>query len=91
MPSREVLSIIASLNGGFNGDLPNKQIGVEIVSDTEAIYTLTEWVIGDGGALVEKVGVERFQVTLTEMPAELPPTEEVPAFTESQVEPIDSI
>lgn len=39
--SRNVLDIIASLDGGYNGDLPGYQIGVDITSDTEATYTLT--------------------------------------------------
>ncbi|WKW85415.1 hypothetical protein SEA_MILANI_23 [Microbacterium phage Milani] len=44
MSAPEVLSIIASLNGGFNGNVPGKEIQVQIVSDTEAIYTLRQWV-----------------------------------------------
>lgn len=91
MSSREVLSIIASLDEAFNGDVPNKQIGVEVVSDTEAIYTLTEWVVGDGGALTEKVGVERFRVTLEELPVEPPAAEEELEPTAPQVEPLESL
>ncbi|MBW1640482.1 hypothetical protein G3H63_15565 [Microbacterium resistens] len=63
MPSREVLSIIASLDGGFNGEVYTKQIGVEIVSDTEAIYTLT--CVTD-----EPPTVERYRLQLTPLPAD---------------------
>lgn len=42
--SSDVLLIIASLHGGFNGDVPGQQIGVQILSDTEAVYSLATYV-----------------------------------------------
>lgn len=72
MSSAQVLLIIASLDGGFNGDVPGKQIDVEIISDTEAIYKLTQFVND-----VPTDQVERYMLTLTEIPAEPEePTEE---------------
>ena len=61
MTSQQVLGIIASLNGGFNGEVPGKQIGVEILSPNEAIYTLTEW---ENDAPTDRV--EHYRLTLTE-------------------------
>ncbi|UVT31309.1 hypothetical protein SEA_MARCIE_45 [Microbacterium phage Marcie] len=63
MSSAQVLSIIASLDGGFNGDVPGKQIDVQILSDTEAIYTLTQFVND-----VPTDQVERYALTLVELP-----------------------
>lgn len=54
MSSSQVLGIIASLDGGFNGEVIDKEIGVEIVSDTEAIYTLRHWVDGEPTEVVEQ-------------------------------------
>jgi len=59
MSSAQVLLIVASLDGGFNGDVPDKEIGVEIVSETEAIYTLTHWADG-----VRTDTVEQYRLTL---------------------------
>jgi hypothetical protein len=66
MTARDVLNIISSLHGGFNGDVPGKQIGVERTSDTEAIYSLTLW--GPNGPTDM---VERYRLTLE--PIESPP------------------
>jgi len=90
MSSAQVLSIIASLNGGFNGDVPGKQIQVEILSDTEAIYSLTQFV---NDAPTDQV--ERYALTLVEIPVEVEepteepavesPAEELPETVESQM------
>lgn len=61
MSSAEVLLIIAAFDGGFNGDVPDKEIGVEILSSTEAIYTLTHWVDG-----VRTDTVEQYRLALVE-------------------------
>lgn len=63
MSSAQVLTIIASFNGGFSGEVPGKQIDVEVVSDTEAIYTLTQFVND-----VPTDQVERYALTLVELP-----------------------
>lgn len=39
--SSDVLLIIASLHGGYNGDVPGCEIGVVTTSPTTATYTLT--------------------------------------------------
>lgn len=70
MSSQEVLSIIASLNGGFNGDVPGKQIGVQITGDAEAVYTLQRW---EGQTPTDDV--EYYHLTLTAM---APPEPEEP-------------
>lgn len=72
MSSAQVLHILTTLNGGFNGDVPGKQINVEILSDTEAIYQLTQFV--DDRPTDQ---VERYALTLVEIPVEPEePTEE---------------
>lgn len=63
MSSAQVLHILTTLNGGFNGDVPGKQINVEILSDTEAIYTLTQFV---NDRPTDQV--ERYALTLVELP-----------------------
>lgn len=80
MSSAQVLSIIASLDGGFNGDVPGKQIDVQILSDTEAIYTLTQFV---NDAPTDQV--ERYALTLVELPP-LPVEPEEPAAVETPIE-----
>lgn len=84
MSSAQVLLIIASLDGGFNGDVPGKQIDVEIISDTEAIYTLTQFVND-----VPTDQVERYMLTLTEIPVEVPEPEEEPAEEVPVDEPLE--
>lgn len=69
MSAAEVMSIIASLDGGFNGEAYTKQIGVDIISDTEAEYTLT--CVADTPPTVE-----RYHLTLT--PIMEPETPEEP-------------
>ena len=71
MSSAEVLGIVASLDGGFNGEVINKEIGVEIVSDTEAIYTLRHWVDGEPTDIVEQ-----YRLTLVEEEYTTPPAPE---------------
>ncbi|QNJ55539.1 hypothetical protein SEA_PHINKY_47 [Microbacterium phage Phinky] len=80
MSSSQVLLIIASLDGGFNGDVLGKRIGVEILSESEAIYTLTQYV--DDQPTDQ---VERYLLTLTELPPE-PVEPEEPAAAEPPVE-----
>ncbi|AWN07746.1 hypothetical protein HOT31_gp075 [Microbacterium phage Hendrix] len=63
MSSQEVLTIIASLNGGFNGEVLGKQINVEILSPTEAIYTLKYF--ENNQPTGES---ERYALTLVELP-----------------------
>lgn len=63
MSSAQVLTIISSLNGGFNWDVPGKQIHVEILSDTEAIYTLRQFVNDQ-----PTNEIERYSLTLVELP-----------------------
>ena len=58
MSSREVIDIIASANGGFNGEAYTKQIGVEVLGDAEAIYSLTT--VAD-----DPPTVERYHLVLT--------------------------
>lgn len=84
MSSAQVLSIIASLNGGFNGDVPGKQIQVEIISDTEAIYTLTQFV---NDAPTDQV--ERYALTLTEIPVEPEEPTEEPVSEVPEVEVLE--
>lgn len=67
MSSAQVLSIIASVHGGHNGEVPGRQIGVEILSDTEAIYSLTHWDVETDSPAVPSV-VERYALTLVELP-----------------------
>lgn len=81
MSSAQVLSIIASLDGGFNGDVPGKQIGVEIVSDTEAIYTLQQW---ENDQPTDQI--EAYRLTLVEFTLEAPPAPEAAVSPE---EPTD--
>lgn len=59
MSTQEVLSIIASLDGGFNGEAINKQIGVKIVSDSTVTYTLTD-------LSQEPAAVETYDVTVVQ-------------------------
>jgi len=61
MSAAEVMSIIASLDGGFNGDVPNKEIDVTVVSPTEAIYVLHHWENG-----VRSGEGEQYRLTLVE-------------------------
>lgn len=81
MSSAQVLHILATLNGGFNFDVPGKQINVEILSDTEAIYTLTQFI--DDRPTDQ---VERYALTLVELPA-LPIDPDEDAAT--AVEPVE--
>jgi hypothetical protein len=84
MSSAQVLLIIASLDGGFNGDVPGKQIDVEIISDTEAIYTLTQFVND-----VPTDQVERYALTLTEIPVEPEEPTEEPVSEVPEVEVLE--
>ncbi|QUE25336.1 hypothetical protein SEA_FIZZLES_41 [Microbacterium phage Fizzles] len=79
MSSAQVLSIIASLDGGFNFDVPGKQIGVDIVSDTEAVYTLTQWAEDSHGHWNPTDQVERYALTLVPLPDEEPGDPDEPA------------
>ncbi|UDL15414.1 hypothetical protein SEA_PEPE25_39 [Microbacterium phage Pepe25] len=67
MASSDVLTILAASQGGFNMDVPGKQIGVEILSDTEAIYTLGHHVSDQPTGYVE-----RYALTLVELDPILP-------------------
>jgi hypothetical protein len=58
MPSQDVLEILASLNGGFNGGFEGKQIGVEILTDSTCIYSLTD-------VQADPPVTESFMLTLT--------------------------
>lgn len=73
MSSAQVLTIIASVDGGHNGEVRDRQIGVEILSDTEAIYSLIHWDTENDRPVTPTV-VERYSLTL----AELPPLPEGP-------------
>ncbi|QCQ57464.1 hypothetical protein SEA_SUCHA_19 [Microbacterium phage Sucha] len=79
MSAPEVLSIIASVNGGFNGDVLGKQIGVEIVSDTEAIYTLRHWVDDAPTSTVE-----HYRLSLVEFTPDEPEEPEMGRAQESE-------
>lgn len=41
--SADVLLIIASLDGGFNGDVPGYQANIDVTSPTTATHTLTKY------------------------------------------------
>ena len=58
MSAPEVLAVIASLDGGYNGELLNKRLGVQITGETTAIYTLTD-------ESVDPPTVETFSVVVT--------------------------
>lgn len=61
MSAAEVMSIIASLDGGFNGEVPNKEIDVIVHSATEATYVLHHWANG-----VRSGTGEQYHLTLVE-------------------------
>ncbi|UAJ16124.1 hypothetical protein SEA_RIKSENGUPTA_33 [Microbacterium phage RikSengupta] len=80
MSSAQVLTIIASLHGGHNGEVRDRQIGVEVTSDTTAIYSLIHWDTENDAPVVPRV-VERYALTLVELPS-LPEEPEQPAMVE---------
>ncbi|QJD53428.1 hypothetical protein QDW38_gp19 [Microbacterium phage Lynlen] len=83
MASSDVLLIVASLHGGFNGDVPGKMIDVQIVSDTEAIYSLHTYINGGTTPTGE---IERYTLTLEPLeyvPPGFPDTEPRPAPEET--------
>lgn len=84
MTTTDVLAIITSVDGGFNGLHPTKQISVTPVSDTEASYVLTGREIREDGTLGEIRSIERFQVTVTA----LPPVEGDPEPVPEPVDPL---
>lgn len=71
MSSAQVLSIIASVSGGHNGEVPGRQVFVEVLSDTEAVYSLVHWDTEADAPLVPEVR-ERYALTLVKLPP-LPP------------------
>ncbi|WNT45293.1 hypothetical protein SEA_BABYDOTZ_40 [Microbacterium phage BabyDotz] len=73
MSSAQVMSIIASVSGGHNGEVPGRQVFVEVFSDTEAVYSLVHWDTEADAPLVPEVR-ERYALTLVELPP-LPPEE----------------
>ncbi|QKO02792.1 hypothetical protein SEA_KELCOLE_39 [Microbacterium phage Kelcole] len=84
MSSAQVMSIIASVSGGHNGEVPGRQVFVEVLSDTEAVYSLVHWDTTTDAPLVPEVR-ERYALTLVELPP-LPVEPEEPAATEPPVE-----
>uniref|UniRef100_A0AAU8EFW8 Minor tail protein n=1 Tax=Microbacterium phage Judebell TaxID=3230835 RepID=A0AAU8EFW8_9CAUD len=67
MSAAQVLSIIASLHGGHNGEVRDRQIGVEITGDTTAIYSLIHWNTEADAPVVPRVE-ERYALTLVPLP-----------------------
>lgn len=75
MSAQDVVSIIASASGGYNGDVPGKSIEVEVISDVELIYSLTHVnFVDEFGSYtpVEPPVVERFRVTLVPIESDEP-------------------
>lgn len=84
MSASQVMSIIASVSGGHNGEVPGRQIFVEILSDTEAIYSLRHWDTETDSPAVPEV-IERYALTLAPLPS-VPVEPEEMAATEPPAE-----
>ncbi|QNJ55966.1 hypothetical protein SEA_RASPUTIA_76 [Microbacterium phage Rasputia] len=69
MSSAQVMTIISSLNGGHNGEVPGRQIFVEVLSDTEAVYKLVHWDVNTDAPAIPSV-IERYALTLVPLPDE---------------------
>ncbi|WKW84908.1 hypothetical protein SEA_SALLYK_42 [Microbacterium phage SallyK] len=87
MSAAQVLSIIASLHGGHNGEVRDRQIGVEITGDTTAIYSLIHWNTEADAPVVPRVE-ERYALTLVALP-DLPPDPEETAARGDEPTPLD--
>jgi hypothetical protein len=72
MSSNQVLDIIASLNGGYNGDVQGKQIHVDLTGDATANYSLIHNLDENYQALLpEDCTVETYALTLVPIPSHL--------------------